>query len=83
MNDAGAGQDVDVLLTTGEVDRMICEVYLDFRFFKIQSKRQITIHQKFYQALGLGDEAECMMQGNELIIRFVKIILLGKKRSAI
>lgn len=38
----------------------------------ISSKRQITIPQKFYSALGFDCEAECIMRGNELIIRPIK-----------
>ena len=35
----------------------------------ISSKRQITIPQKFFQALGFTDEAECIVRGNELVLR--------------
>lgn len=38
----------------------------------ISAKRQITIPQKFYTMLGFDTEAECMVRGNELIIRPVK-----------
>ena len=38
----------------------------------ISAKRQITIPQKFYSLLGFGDEAECIVRGNELVIRPVK-----------
>ncbi len=38
------------------------------KILSISSKRQITIPQKFYQTLGFGDEAECVMRGNELVI---------------
>ena len=38
----------------------------------ISSKRQITIPQKFYQALGFENEAECVMRGEELVIRPVR-----------
>ena len=31
------------------------------KVLSISSKRQITIPQKFYQSLGFGDEAECMI----------------------
>lgn len=48
------------------------------KILSISSKRQITIPQKFYQALGLGDEAECVMRGNELVIRPVKVIPGGE-----
>jgi bifunctional DNA-binding transcriptional regulator/antitoxin component of YhaV-PrlF toxin-antitoxin module len=44
----------------------------------ISSKRQITIPQKFYQTLGFGDEAECVMRGNELVIRPVRTVSDGE-----
>ena len=42
------------------------------KVLSISSKRQITIPQKFYQSLGFGDEAECMIRGDELVIRPIK-----------
>lgn len=42
------------------------------KVLSISSKRQITIPQKFYKALGFNDEAECIMKGNELVIRPIK-----------
>lgn len=38
----------------------------------ISSKRQITIPQKYYEALGFGDEAECTVRGGELVLRPIK-----------
>ena len=35
----------------------------------ISSKRQITIPQKFFTLLGFNTEAECIMRGNELVLR--------------
>ena len=35
-------------------------------------KRQITIPQKFFTLLGFNTEAECIMRGNELVLRPVK-----------
>ena len=48
------------------------------KILSISSKRQITIPQKFYQTLGFGDEAECVMRGNELVIRPVKAVSGGE-----
>ena len=48
------------------------------KVLSISSKTQITIPQKFYQTLGFGDEAECIMRGDELIIRPVKTIAGGE-----
>ncbi len=47
------------------------------KILSISSKRQITIPQKFYQLLGFGDEAECVVRDNALIIRPVKAVLDG------
>ena len=44
----------------------------------ISSKRQITIPQKFYQSLGFEDEAECVVRGDELIIRPLKSVAGGE-----
>ena len=38
----------------------------------ISSKRQITIPQKFFSELGFDTEAECIVRGNELILRPIK-----------
>ena len=35
----------------------------------ISSKRQITIPQAFFSALGFGTEAECIFRDNELVLR--------------
>lgn len=48
------------------------------KILSISSKRQITIPQKFYQALGFGDEAECVMRDNELVLRPVKTVAGGE-----
>ena len=39
---------------------------------RIWEKRQLTIPQKFYEALGFSTEAECILRGNEIILRPVK-----------
>lgn len=44
------------------------------KILSISSKWQITIPQKFYQLLGFGDKAECVVRDNALIIRPVKIV---------
>ena len=38
----------------------------------ISSKRQITIPQKFFTLLGFNTEAECIMRGNELVLRPIR-----------
>lgn len=47
------------------------------RVLHISNKRQITIPQKFYQSLGFEDSAECVMRGDELIIRPIKSTVAG------
>ena len=51
---------------------------MDRKVLSISSKRQITIPQKFYQLLGFGDEAECVLRGNELIIRPIRTVSGGE-----
>ena len=45
---------------------------MDKKIVSISSKRQITIPQKFYTLLGFDTEAECIVRGNELVIRPAK-----------
>lgn len=42
---------------------------MEKRTISISSKRQITIPNKFFSQLGFGTEAECILRGNELVIR--------------
>ena len=51
---------------------------MDRKILSISSKRQITIPQQFYQTLGFGNEAECVVHGNELIIRPIKTVSGGE-----
>lgn len=46
---------------------------MEMKRVSISQKRQITIPQKFFAMLGFDKEAECIVRGNELIIRPVKI----------
>lgn len=48
------------------------------KVLRISAKRQITIPQKFFQTLGFGDEAECVLRGNELVIRPIKTLSGGE-----
>lgn len=45
---------------------------MEIKKVSISAKRQITIPQKFFTILEFDTEAECMVRGNELIIRPVK-----------
>ena len=47
-------------------------VPMEMKKVSISAKRQITIPQKFFTMLGFDEEAECMVRGNELVIRPVK-----------
>ena len=48
---------------------------MDRKIVSISSKRQITIPQKFFEALQFDNEAECVVRGNELVIRSQSISL--------
>lgn len=39
------------------------------KIISISSKRQVTIPQKFFSMLGFSDSAECIVRGNELVLR--------------
>ncbi|WP_251208404.1 AbrB/MazE/SpoVT family DNA-binding domain-containing protein [Acetatifactor aquisgranensis] len=45
---------------------------MEMKKVSISAKRQITIPQKFFAMLGFETEAECMVRGNELVIRPAK-----------
>lgn len=47
-------------------------VPMEMKKISISAKRQITIPQKFFTMLGFDAEAECMVRGNELVIRPAK-----------
>lgn len=48
------------------------DTVLDRKTVRISQKRQFTIPNRFFEALGFTDEAECIIRGNELVIRPVK-----------
>lgn len=48
------------------------------KVLSISSKRQITIPQRFYKSLGFGNEAECIVRGDELVIRPIKTVAGGE-----
>lgn len=47
-------------------------IAMEKKIVSISSKRQITIPQKFFTLLGFNTEAECVVRGNELVIRPAK-----------
>ncbi len=54
------------------VTMMKGRVPMEMKKVSISAKRQITIPQKFFTMLGFDTKAECIVRGNELIIRPVK-----------
>ena len=42
---------------------------MERKMIRISGKRQITIPQKYFDLLGFDTEAECILRGNELVIR--------------
>lgn len=53
-------------------------VAMNRKTIKISEKRQITIPQKYYEKLGFTNEAECLMRGNEIVLRPVKTVSGGE-----
>ena len=51
---------------------MVKDRSMDRKRVSISVKRQITIPQKFYTKLGFESEAECIIRGNEIVLRPVK-----------
>ena len=45
---------------------------MEMKKVSISAKRQITIPQKFFAMLGFDTEAECIVRGNELVLRPIK-----------
>lgn len=60
-----------VMIITAAVS-MKGSVPMEMKKVSISAKRQITIPQKFFTMLGFDTEAECMVRGNELVIRPAK-----------
>ena len=46
---------------------------MEMKKVSISAKRQITIPQKFFSMLGFDTEAECIVRGNELVLRPAKM----------
>lgn len=45
---------------------------MDKKTISITGKRQITIPQKFFESVGFGKEAECILRNNEIVLRPVR-----------
>jgi bifunctional DNA-binding transcriptional regulator/antitoxin component of YhaV-PrlF toxin-antitoxin module len=42
---------------------------MERKIISVSGKRQVTIPQKYFEALGFTNEAECILQNNAIIIR--------------
>lgn len=51
---------------------------MEMKKIRISAKRQITIPQTFFSQLGFDTEAECLIRGNELILRPAKTNMGGE-----
>ena len=49
------------------------DIKTDRKIISISFKRQLTIPQKYFDALGFNNEAECIMQNDGLLIRPVRV----------
>ena len=45
---------------------------MERKIISVSGKRQITIPQKYFEALGFNNEAECILQDNAIVIRPIK-----------
>lgn len=45
---------------------------METKRISVSKKRQITIPQRFFEKLNIGDEVECIMTNSEIIIRPVR-----------
>lgn len=45
---------------------------MERKIISVSGKRQVTIPQKYFEALGFSNEAECILQNNAIIIRPIK-----------
>jgi bifunctional DNA-binding transcriptional regulator/antitoxin component of YhaV-PrlF toxin-antitoxin module len=55
------------------------------KIISVSKKRQITIPQKYFEALGLGNEVECVLQEDSILERDLSrvfyLILFGNIKS--
>jgi hypothetical protein len=45
---------------------------MEGKIISVSDKRQITIPQKYFEALGFTSEAECILQNNAILIRPIR-----------
>ena len=54
------------------------EAYMERKIISVSIKRQITIPQKYFEALGFHNEAECILRDDGILIRPVRDINSGE-----
>lgn len=45
---------------------------MERKIISVSGKRQVTIPQKYFEALSFSNEAECILQNNAIVIRPIK-----------
>ncbi len=45
---------------------------MERKIISVSGKRQVTIPQKYFEMLGFGNEAECILQNNAIVIRPIR-----------
>ena len=51
---------------------------IERKIISVSVKRQLTIPQKYFDALGFNSEAECILQNDGLLIRPVRVTVGGE-----
>lgn len=54
------------------------EAYMERKIISVSIKRQVTIPQKYFEALGFHSEAECILRDDGILIRPVRDINSGE-----
>ena len=54
------------------------EVYMERKIISVSIKRQVTIPQKYFEALGFHNEAECILRDDGILIRPIRDINSGE-----
>jgi bifunctional DNA-binding transcriptional regulator/antitoxin component of YhaV-PrlF toxin-antitoxin module len=54
------------------------EAYMERKIISVSIKRQVTIPQKYFEALGFHNEAECILRDDGILIRPIRDINSGE-----
>lgn len=46
---------------------------MERKIISVSAKRQITIPQKYFEALGFNSEVECILQNDAIVIRPIRV----------